>query len=771
MVRSMKGWFIRTLLSYLMLAVLLLGIVGVPILSTIRAMNRSQLVEGAARNLTSLAEELDVQWYEMERTAYLTQSEGRMIPRFLQESGYYALQAVTDLKRICLTSNLIGEVALVYAAPLFDGEKKVYTSSGIWSRGLFFEYAYRYDQWSEAEINESIPNYTTPFLRPLEPIMVKNSDRTQFMTYVVPLSQSSRNERGVMLFLISGEAFARVVARANLPAEATLLLRDRSGKPLYVGGKQPQMDAEQLAALPEEETVSVDGAPALSLEVRSAFNRWQYRLLIPTHYFGSDVAGSERAVVAFLATGVICAIALSMLVTMYRFKPMRNLASRAKQILPEAVGAYQNEYEMISGTISHLERNNLLLTDRLRSQRAALCASKLRMLFEGKAGETDALLSSLAEEGIALAGPVFRVFALWIDGVRAFESLYDAATRGLLLSNFAEIVQKTARDSGYAGVACEFGRGAQAALLVSGADLSDNDARALAERLLSATMQQFRLTVSIGISAAFTALSGLSASYAAARREADRRYMTGEGCVYIDRGREADDILPVNLNAAEAKFIDLLKKEEFDLCHQVLAEYVDGVTRIQTPEAARRAMTMLLLSLRQAIRGIRLPDREAWQARVEEWLSVRVETVTEQQDAIDGMLDSLCKAQRALEDSRNTHLVGSAMAYLEANLDNPALSIDLLADHLGVSAGYLSRTFKEHTETTPMQYLDTLRMKLARLLLRDTKLSIAELLAACGYVDKTNFIRKFRRLYAMTPMGYRASEQSRPTNDNATEES
>ncbi len=783
MLRSLNGWFARNLVGCLALALILVAIVGWPVYRTIREMHRAQVVDGAAQGLSSLAASLDAQWYEMERITYLTQSDGKMLPRLLQENAYYALQASQELHRICSASSVIEEVALVYTPRLFSGEEKVYTGSGPMSKRLFFEYVYRYDQWSLTEINQNMSGYTGPFLRPQEWIMVRGTERARYMTYAVPLSRGGRsNMRGVMLFLIGREAFESLVSRANLPGEATLRIMGESAGVLYVRGDAPP-DGLETEGLPAQSAVTLGGEAYVLLRHQSPHNAWQYELLVPGQYIGAAVAGGVRSVLLFLALGLVSAVVLSMALTVYLTRPVRSLAAEAKAILPPGTGADErgDEFKLISNTIAQLAQNNVLLRDRVQSQRSALRTHRLRQLLEGKPGVVETLegkpgvaetfAAVLGEEGIRLDGEQFRVLVFQIDHAAAFGEKLDPATREIARLSLIDTAQQTARERGLVGLGCDFGDAARVALAVNGGSLPDDDVLTFAWLVMEEAARSMRLSLSIGISESVNALSALGGAYAAALDASDRRFMTGEGCIFLAGALPEGAVTPAALAAQEAKCVDLLKKEEFDLCHQALAEYVDSVTRCEGPQQARRAMTMLLLSMRQTTRLLNLPGREARVAEINEWLSARAETVTELQDKIGALLESLAGARETLVAARGARLVGDAMDHMEENLGDASLNIDKLAEQLGVSSGYLSRLFKEQTHTTPMQYLDSLRMRKARALLRDTGLNIAELLSACGYVDKTNFIRKFRRLYGMTPMGYRQSEQRGvPEHDN-TEES
>ena len=82
-------------------------------------------------------------------------------------------------------------------------------------------------------------------------------------------------------------------------------------------------------------------------------------------------------------------------------------------------------------------------------------------------------------------------------------------------------------------------------------------------------------------------------------------------------------------------------------------------------------------------------------------------------------------------------------------------SLQALAARYHVSAGCLSSHFRRQVGMSPMQYVTLSRLNHARTLLRSTDLSVMEIAMQCGYADMSNFIRRFRRQYGMTPLQFR----------------
>lgn len=83
------------------------------------------------------------------------------------------------------------------------------------------------------------------------------------------------------------------------------------------------------------------------------------------------------------------------------------------------------------------------------------------------------------------------------------------------------------------------------------------------------------------------------------------------------------------------------------------------------------------------------------------------------------------------------------------------ISLQNLADALGVSRSTLHERFRRECGISPQQYLMQLRLEAACKALKETPLSIDEIAASCGLCDKTYFSRVFKTKYGTTPGKYR----------------
>lgn len=85
------------------------------------------------------------------------------------------------------------------------------------------------------------------------------------------------------------------------------------------------------------------------------------------------------------------------------------------------------------------------------------------------------------------------------------------------------------------------------------------------------------------------------------------------------------------------------------------------------------------------------------------------------------------------------------------------LEVEDLAQAAGLSKAHFSREFRRTFGESPHVYLLTRRLERAAALLRNTDYSVAEICLEVGLQGVGSFTTSFKRMYGMTPTGYRAA--------------
>ena len=99
-------------------------------------------------------------------------------------------------------------------------------------------------------------------------------------------------------------------------------------------------------------------------------------------------------------------------------------------------------------------------------------------------------------------------------------------------------------------------------------------------------------------------------------------------------------------------------------------------------------------------------------------------------------------------------LATQAAAWLDA-ADDAEASVEQLATHLGITSRHLRRIFQAEHGVTPLQYLQTRRLLLAKALLTDSALPVQEVALAAGFASLRRFNAAFVEHYRMQPTALR----------------
>ena len=86
---------------------------------------------------------------------------------------------------------------------------------------------------------------------------------------------------------------------------------------------------------------------------------------------------------------------------------------------------------------------------------------------------------------------------------------------------------------------------------------------------------------------------------------------------------------------------------------------------------------------------------------------------------------------------------------------NRNINIDEYAGSRGMSVSWFIRSFRKYTGQTPMQFILSLRINNAQILLETTQYSINEIASIVGYDNQLYFSRLFRKQKGCSPSEYR----------------
>lgn len=224
------------------------------------------------------------------------------------------------------------------------------------------------------------------------------------------------------------------------------------------------------------------------------------------------------------------------------------------------------------------------------------------------------------------------------------------------------------------------------------------------------------------------------------------------------------DGVSVNMMAMEARYAfenELIRAVSLGQLHmerQLLSSFSDASFESRTPDSLRNSKNYGIIMntlLRKAAESGGV--HPLYLDRLSSEFAVKIEQLPSLNDTtvlMTEMFRSYCRLVRKHSTKKYSPMVQKTILYIDSALSSE-LSPSSLAQHLNVSLGYLSSTFKKETGQTLSEYIRSKRVELAKQLLSTTKLQIQTVALHCGIMDVQYFSKIFKKETGVTPKEYR----------------
>jgi two-component system response regulator YesN len=120
---------------------------------------------------------------------------------------------------------------------------------------------------------------------------------------------------------------------------------------------------------------------------------------------------------------------------------------------------------------------------------------------------------------------------------------------------------------------------------------------------------------------------------------------------------------------------------------------------------------------------------------------------------VRGIVAGVCRMLGNLK--KDDRLALEIKAFVETSYGDVNLSISMIAEHFGLTQGYISRLFKEMTGEGLLEHIGRTRVAVAKKLMGSRRAPLAEVASAVGYTSANALIRAFKRHEGITPGRYR----------------
>ena len=233
---------------------------------------------------------------------------------------------------------------------------------------------------------------------------------------------------------------------------------------------------------------------------------------------------------------------------------------------------------------------------------------------------------------------------------------------------------------------------------------------------------------------------------------------------FVSSAPFAVSVLSRSVSAPEdrsARFESLLRTHQLDAAKQLVREQTEEILRGGggSIEQVRRYYE-LLLSMCLRVNSGENPGYSYARASSEVLFTFsKLSTLPEISRFLCVRIDEIAPSMNLGEDA--TAQIREVQAYIRQNHSDPALSVQAVAEQVGLSENYLGALFKRETGQTLHKVIVDLRMERAKYLLLN-HCRVTETAERCGFSSAGYFHSVFKKYTGMSPAAFVEQNRTRP---------
>lgn len=383
----------------------------------------------------------------------------------------------------------------------------------------------------------------------------------------------------------------------------------------------------------------------------------------------------------------------------------------------------------------------------------------LQLLQRDMVQEEEKARQLLAQSGITFAWPYYCVAVAKLDDFWLVSEEYSEQDIRLLQFSMANIFNELL---GTRGAAYSVANGMEHMTLLLNLPKEDG-VEGLAEVFREAVRREadyFGIGFSVGIGTVAGGLTSISESYNNALDAVEYRLFFGKQSVTEYGG----------IKGQESVHMDYPYEMEQEILRQAMRfhnrvktmEYLDTFLE-QVGHISAEDASLYVHQLGVAInRALRQTDKvqanHLYSMREFSHFMDSLQTLKEKQQQIKATLDELFVAT-AEDSGRKKHgIVQKVEEFVNLNYQNPEITLEDMAQQVGLSSNYIRRIFREQCGYSPMDYLVNTRIGMAKDLLKNTDRTAREIALLVGYSNTKYFYSLFKKQTGYTTYEYRKSK-------------
>ncbi|GIN70026.1 hypothetical protein J14TS2_05010 [Bacillus sp. J14TS2] len=710
-----------------------------------------EIIQSNTDKINQIRDITDSRLLELNHLATRISYDDRLTP-YMFTQAYYDKQAMEEIVRYTMNNTFIDELFLNF----HESEELVYSSKGASTFQNFARSTYQVQPNSIEDLANGLHAQSEPMLQMID-IASNSGENKRVMAYSYPLPIHSSSPIGTVTFLIKETAFSNLIKNTLDEFDGTTFIFDDSFNLLATNKNGMPIDLDFVKNIASTETGIVNEKfeneqYSFSI-VRSQTSNWTFATVIPTKQFYGKMTSLKQSIFVILfilaAVGMIVVCYLSM----KHYKPIKNLAHflRNKEQL-ENNRVENNEIELIRTKIESIYEDSQHLKRKIITHTPLVKAQFLSKLLKGEMRDEQEIGALANDLNITLQGDSFFVIAVSYKGKIKKQEAFR------YWEKIVEIIDQISYQDCY-GYGVELVHDYTAALIVNTREgfgnLNDNR-QVFAHHLIEILKEQCLIMPVVGVGRMYKGAHKINRSFIEATASIENGLLNHQdkGIFFENLYIESKETIWFP-EESRLKLIQSLKQGDHVVAKETLGEILSSLVQQDISNHMLKCTCFdIINTILKTISELDIRHQTEDVKELSEFQSL-----DHLQTSANLLIDQICLEVEKRKESHNYTLRDNIMEYIQKQYKSHDFSLDSIADHCQISSSYVSRFIREQTGVTFTQFVWELRMQECKEQLVNTNRTIKEIVMNIGYMDVSNFTRKFRKEEGITPSQYRKNHQ------------
>lgn len=733
-----------------------------------------------------------------------------------EESDYQRVLIANEMKKYNATDAFIYNTLLYVKniGYLFSKTGSAYSVQDLAIPGVGFYY----EDWPYEEMVDTLNTLNQPIVRPVENVIIPGHNRLRLLTFLQPLPVGGSNSPGAVLIMVREDTILRMMRSVSEIYTGDFFIFDNQGRPLVASNKTIYEASDDMSALvagmgadpgSSSGIRRINGASYLVSTSVSDKNGWKYVSLIPVSESLQGLRTIQWNTALLVGLVLLLEVIVVYISIRKNYHPIKRLVDVAVSLFEPQLRKPMNEIDTIRYTLSELSAANSRLDERVRGTLPIMRDNILFGLVSGQYGTWEEFAQEADKVGVTFDGsrlsrdaqPPASPFrdppfpfdpvqeappaAVQVDparqaplpGVPVHETMQgnDPPVPGDTIVTVAVLACES--EEGF-NIAADFCRQAEDRwpdgvkgyffksvyhheIVLICAHGPNFPVQAyltqLQEELFKA--KGTRLMIGIGRPGGYRCPKAAQTSYLQALRTVEhvRIRQAAPVLTFDEIGATHSGAVSYVAEMLQSLELSILKNEP-EMVAGLTERLIGYIRSDRMPPHMIR--TVYLNTVTVIINGLQRFRREDQTLlRLTDAAFKPRYTMEQMTGIIRESSLKLCEFIRDTVPAARTATREEILAVIEEKGLDPSCSLQLMADHFGMSVSNFSHHFKKTMGQNFKEYIDRLRIQTSIQLLRETDETLESIAQKSGYTNPSSFIRAFKKIMGTTPGQYRSTHK------------